>query len=109
MANLTCAPACWMRLMNASAVLHEVVMSSKSTTFLPASFSSSIWTYWSVFSAEACGEDAVLTTDLGLSSVGMLYLVIAIEESFGILFENVTMGDFVTLRDVVDYLEEKTK
>ena len=38
----------------------------------------------------------------------MLYLVIAIEESFGILFENVTMGDFVTLRDVVDYLEKKT-
>ena len=57
---------------------------------------------------ESCGEDANLSTDLGLSSVGMLYLVIAIEESFGILFENVTMGDFVTLRDVVDYLEKKT-
>ena len=57
---------------------------------------------------ESCGEDANLSTDLGLSSVGMLYLVIAIEESFGILFENVSMGDFVTLRDVVDYLEKKT-
>ena len=58
---------------------------------------------------ERRGEDAVLSTDLGLSSVGMLYLVISIEESFGVLFENVTMSDFVTLRDVVDYLEEKTK
>ncbi len=58
---------------------------------------------------ERRGEDAVLSTDLGLSSVGMLYLVISIEESFGILFENVSMGDFVTLRDVVDYLEEKTR
>ena len=56
---------------------------------------------------ENCSEDAVLTTDLGLSSVGMLYLVIAIEENFGIIFENVTMGDFVTLRDVVDYLKDR--
>ena len=56
-----------------------------------------------------CGEDAVLTTDLGLSSVGMLYMVIAIEESFGVVFENVSMGDFVTLRDVVDYLMVRVK
>ena len=56
---------------------------------------------------ENCSEDAVLTTDLGLSSVGMLYLVIAIEENFGIIFENVTVGDFVTLRDVVDYLKDR--
>lgn len=56
---------------------------------------------------ESCGEDVRLVTDLGLSSVGMLYLVIAIEESFGVVFENVSMGDFVTLRDVVDYLEAR--
>ena len=56
---------------------------------------------------ESCGEDANLTTDLGLSSVGMLYMVIAIEESFGVVFENVAMGDFVTLRDVIDYLEAR--
>lgn len=56
---------------------------------------------------EGCGEDVRLTTDLGLTSVGMLYMVIAMEESFGVLFDNVSMGDFQTLRDVVDYLEAK--
>ena len=56
---------------------------------------------------ENCTEDSKLVTDLGFSSVGMLYMVIAVEESFGIVFENVSVGDFETLGDVVDYLEKK--
>lgn len=56
---------------------------------------------------ENCGEDSKLMTDLGFSSVGMLYMVIAIEESFGVMFENVSIGDFETVGDVVDYLEKK--
>lgn len=52
-------------------------------------------------------EDAVLTTDLGFSSVSVLYMVIAIEESFGIEFEGVTMNDFETLGDVITYIEGK--
>ena len=59
--------------------------------------------------AAACTEQSRLTTDLGLTSVGMLYLVIAIEESFGIRFDNVGMSDFVLLSDVVDYIEGKLK
>ena len=59
--------------------------------------------------AASCTEQSRLTTDLGLTSVGMLYLVIAIEESFGIRFDNVGMGDFTTLGDVVDYIEGKLK
>ena len=55
----------------------------------------------------ACSEASDLRTDLGLSSVGMLYLVFSIEESFGIRFENVGMNDFKKLGDVVDYLENK--
>ena len=58
---------------------------------------------------DSCGEDAELTTDLGLNSVGMLFMVISIEESFGVVFENVAIGDFVTVRDVVDYLETRLK
>lgn len=58
---------------------------------------------------EACTEDSKILTDLGLSSVGMLYMVIAIEETFAIRFDNVGMNDFVTLRDVVDYVENKLK
>ena len=52
-----------------------------------------------------CELDSDLRTDLGLTSVGMLYTVIVIEETFGIRFENVGMNDFATLGDVVDYLE----
>ena len=54
-------------------------------------------------------EDANLFTDLGLTSIGMLYMVIAIEESFGIRFDNVGMNDFNTLGDVVSYIEDKQK
>ena len=52
-------------------------------------------------------EDANLVTDLGLSSVGVLYVVIAIEEYFGIRLDDVGFGDFETVKDVIDYLEKK--
>ena len=52
-------------------------------------------------------EDSDLNTDLGLSSVGMLYIVIAIEEMFYIIMDDVSFGDFRTVRDVVDYIEKK--
>ena len=54
-------------------------------------------------------EDANLSTDMGITSIGMLYMVIAIEETFGIRFDNVGMNDFKTLGDVVDYIEESQK
>lgn len=54
-----------------------------------------------------CDENASLTTDLGLSSVGVLYCVIAIEEFFGIQFNDVGFGDFGTIGDVIDYIEKK--
>ena len=52
-------------------------------------------------------EDTNLFTDLGLTSVSMLYMVIAIEEDFDIRFENVGASDFATLGDVVDYIEAR--
>ncbi len=39
----------------------------------------------------------------------MLYMVIAIEEEFGIRFDDVGASDFVLLSDVVDYIEEKLR
>ena len=56
---------------------------------------------------EKATEDAVLTSDLGFSSVSILYMVIAIEEAFGIEFEGVTLQDFETLGDVITYIERK--
>ena len=52
-------------------------------------------------------ESAELINDLGLNSVGVLYVVIAIEEAFSIEFENVGFSDFKTLGDVIDYIEGK--
>ena len=52
-------------------------------------------------------ENSNLRTDLGLSSIGMLYLIIAIEQKFNITFENVSMSDFETLNDVIDFIEKK--
>ena len=46
-----------------------------------------------------------LRTGLGLNSIGMLYMIIAIEDAFSIRFENVSMSDFNTLGDVVAFIE----
>ena len=58
-------------------------------------------------SEETMNESANLAGDLGLSSVGVLYVVIGIEEMFGIRFDDVGFSDFETLRDVIDYIEKK--
>ena len=52
-------------------------------------------------------ENANLANDIGLSSVGVLYVVIAIEEFFGIRFDDVGFADFQTIGDVIDYIEKK--
>ena len=54
-----------------------------------------------------CSEKANLHTDLGLNSVGLLYVIIAIEEFFSIVFDNVNFNDFQTVGDVLDYIERK--
>ena len=58
---------------------------------------------------EKAEEDSNLYTDLGLSSVGMLYSVIAIEEIFKISFDDVNFGDFQTVRDVIDFILKKSE
>ena len=57
--------------------------------------------------ASTIQETSNLRTDLGLASIGMLYLIIAIEQKFNITFENVSMGDFETVKDVIDFIEKK--
>ena len=54
-------------------------------------------------------EETRIMQDLGLSSIGMLYIAIAIEEVFGIRFENVGISDFVTVSSIVDYISGKVK
>ena len=56
---------------------------------------------------ETMKETVNLSSDLGLSSVGVLYVVIGIEEMFGIRFDDVGFSDFETLGDVIIYIEKK--
>jgi acyl carrier protein len=56
---------------------------------------------------ETSSENASLVDDLGLNSVGILYLVIAIEEFFNIRFDDVGAGDLQTVSQVVDYIQSK--
>ena len=57
--------------------------------------------------AEKGDENTDLFTELGLNSVSMLYMVISIEEDFGIRFDDVSVNDFVTIGDVADYILKK--
>lgn len=52
-------------------------------------------------------ESLSLVDDLGLNSVGILYIVIGIEEVFSITFEGISFNDFNTIGDVIDYIEER--
>lgn len=52
-------------------------------------------------------EQSRLTEDLGLSSVNMLYVIIATEEVFDIRFDDVGVNEFQTVGDVMDYIEGK--
>lgn len=54
-------------------------------------------------------EQSELVSDIGLDSVGILYLVVAIEEFFGVRYDDVGFGDFKTIGDVVDYIENNTE
>lgn len=57
---------------------------------------------------EGCNDNTSLTDDLGLNSVGILYIVIGIEELFSISFENLSFSDFKSVGDVIDFIEKKT-
>lgn len=48
--------------------------------------------------------DAALTTDLGIDSLSMLLLSLAIEHEFGFQFQ--TQAPFKTVREVVEYIEK---
>ena len=52
-------------------------------------------------------EESNLVNDIGLSSAGILYVVIVIEEFFVIRFDDVGFADFETIKDVIDYIEKK--
>lgn len=58
---------------------------------------------------QSADENTTLRGDLGFSSVNMLYMVIAIEESFDIRFDNVSVSDFETIGDTISFIEKTLK
>jgi acyl carrier protein len=48
-----------------------------------------------------------IITDLGVSSVGLIYLIVAIEETFDVDMSEVSLNTFQTIEDVVKYIQGK--
>ena len=49
-------------------------------------------------------KESHLVKDLGMDSIGMMMLSMAIEDEFGLMFD--TPVKFETVQDVISYLEE---
>lgn len=54
---------------------------------------------------ENINEKATLREDLGMNSIGMLYMAMALEEEFSIKFSNDDFKDLNTVKDVLCLLE----
>ena len=52
--------------------------------------------------------EANLVTDIGMNSIGMLYMAMALEEEFGIKFSNADFGALNTVSDVAALIESKS-
>lgn len=54
-------------------------------------------------------EESTLKEDLMLNSIDIIMIAIAIEMEFGIEFTNYNVNTFDKVKNVVDYIEEKSK
>ena len=57
-------------------------------------------------SVDEIRPDANIMLDLGVNSIGMLYMAIAIEKEFNVDMSDVTPLTFKTVSDVIDYIEK---
>ena len=51
--------------------------------------------------------EANLREDIGINSIGLLYMAMAVEEEFGVKFKNEDFAAIVTVKDVVACIEGK--
>lgn len=54
-------------------------------------------------------ENSNIKLDLGVNSVGLIYLVVAIEKVFNVDMSNVTVDTFKVVGDVVDFIQNGGK
>lgn len=50
--------------------------------------------------------DSKIVEDLGVNSIGLVYLAVAVEEEFGIDMTNVSLESFNTVGDVIKYIQK---
>lgn len=51
--------------------------------------------------------ESKIIQDLGVSSVGLIYLMVAVEETFNIDMSDASFNSFETVGDVVNYIQGK--
>ncbi len=56
---------------------------------------------------EGVTPDSSLREDIGINSIGLLYMAMALEEEFGIKFTNDDFADIVCVNDVIKIIEKK--
>lgn len=57
----------------------------------------------------AITPESSLREDIGMNSIGLLYMAMAVEEEFGIKFSNQDFAAIFTVADVVACIESKCK
>ena len=55
----------------------------------------------------AVTESASLREDIGINSIGLLYMAMAVEEEFGVKFKNEDFAGIQTVGDVIACIEGK--
>ena len=61
------------------------------------------------FDIETVRGDMKIREDFGLDSIGILELVLAIEEEFDMKVDDDKMNNMITIDDVVSYIEKASK
>jgi acyl carrier protein len=54
--------------------------------------------------AERINMDSKIVEDLGVNSIGLVYLAVALEEEFDVDMSNASLESFKTIRDVINYI-----
>lgn len=57
--------------------------------------------------AEGVNESSRLIEDVGMNSIGLIYMAMAVEEAFGVTFDNEDFPRLKTVGDVMTLLTEK--
>ena len=54
--------------------------------------------------ASMINENSRIVEDLGVNSIGLVYLAVAVEEEFDVDMSNASLESFKTVQDVIDYI-----